>query len=205
MDLHVPKWIVAAFVGAAPMLGIVFIILFSCTLLGLVQRCKINLTKTYANRRRKPRQTSPESDTRHSTVTFKPISSLVIVSPFDDIPMKDIDAESSCKGYSEARDGRSKGHFRLEKLVCLHRLDSSTPTKFRRNRSLEASLAGSDYDNGSASVFTDNDYDQDRLSLLETSSQRKLSKHVASPETIIHLWHVTHANLLNLLEYCSIR
>ena len=163
------------------MLGIVFVILFSCTLLGLVQRCKINLTKTYANRRRKARQASMENDRPRSTVLFNPVSTLVIISPFDHIPMQDIDAESFGKGYSEPKEGQSNSDSLLEQIVCLRRLDLS---KFRRNRSLEPSLAESDYDNGSASIFTDNDYDQDRLSLLETSSQRKQP---TSPETIIHL------------------
>jgi hypothetical protein len=32
------------------------------------------------------------------------MSNIVIISPFDDIPMKDIDAESSLKAYSETKD-----------------------------------------------------------------------------------------------------
>jgi hypothetical protein len=109
MNLHIPKWILAAFVGAAPMLGIVFFILFSCTLLGLVQRCKISLTRTYADRRRRTMtrdQSSMENETSKSTTPFRSKSSMVIISPFDDIPMKDIDAESSLKAYSDARDGK---------------------------------------------------------------------------------------------------
>jgi hypothetical protein len=107
MNIHIPKWIIAAFVGAAPMLGIVFFILFSCTLLGLVQRCKISLTKSYANRKRyiSDDQTSIENEFANSGILFKPISNMVIISPFDDIPMKDIDAESSSKAYSETKDG----------------------------------------------------------------------------------------------------
>jgi hypothetical protein len=107
MNIHIPKWILAAFVGAAPMLGIVFFILFSCTLLGLVQRCKISLTKSYANRRKTTanERLSIEDDHQNSQLFFKSPSSLIIVSPFDDIPMKDIDAESSSKAYSEPKDG----------------------------------------------------------------------------------------------------
>ncbi len=50
-------------------------------------------------------------------------------------------------------------------------------------------MNGSDYDNGSSSIFNDNDYEQDRLSLIETSSQRKISikQQAKSPETIIHI------------------
>jgi hypothetical protein len=107
MNIHIPEWILAAFVGAAPMLGIVFVILFSCTLLGLVQRCKISLTKTYANRRKSAikDRLSIADENRTSTILFKPLSNLVIISPFDNIPMRDIDAESSSKAYSETKDG----------------------------------------------------------------------------------------------------
>jgi hypothetical protein len=113
MNIHIPKWILAAFVGAAPMLALVFFILFSCTLLGLVQRCKISLTKSYANRRRYTShdQSSIENENRNSAVLFKSISNIVIVSPFDHIPMKDIDAESSSKAYSEPKDGEFSEYF----------------------------------------------------------------------------------------------
>jgi hypothetical protein len=106
MTIHIPKWILAAFVGAAPMLGIVFFILFSCTLLGLVQRCKISLTKSYANRRKNTTidRSCFEKNDENSSVLFNPMSNIVIISPFDDIPMKDIDAESSLKAYSETKD-----------------------------------------------------------------------------------------------------
>jgi hypothetical protein len=103
MNIHIPKWIFAAFVGAAPMLGIVFLILFSCTLLGLVQRCKISLTKSYTNRRRYTSKDRSSIDNQNTGILFKPVTSLVIISPFDDIPMKDIDAESSSKAYSEPK------------------------------------------------------------------------------------------------------
>ena len=107
MNLHIPQWILAAFVGAAPMLGLVFFILFSCTILGLVQRCKISLTKTYANRRKEMLRDrlSLEHGNINSRVFFKPMSSLVIISPFDDIPMRDIDADSSSKANSDTKDG----------------------------------------------------------------------------------------------------
>lgn len=113
MSVHIPQWIFAAFVGAAPMLGIVFLILFSCTLLGLVQRCKINLAKNYANRRRNLEQNRFSFDDENplSFVAFKPGSSLVIISPFDDIPMKDIDADSTSRAYSLAKDGKITGSF----------------------------------------------------------------------------------------------
>ena len=52
MSVHIPKWILSAFVSAAPILGIVCLILFLCTLLGLVQRCEISLAKSCANRRK---------------------------------------------------------------------------------------------------------------------------------------------------------
>lgn len=116
MNIYIPKWIFAAFVGAAPMLGMVFFILFSCTLLGLVQRCKINLSRSYANRRRQTinQRSSLENEdddsynNNNNGVLFKSPSSIVIVSPFDDIPMKDIDAESSSKAYSECKDGSQR-------------------------------------------------------------------------------------------------
>lgn len=114
MNIHIPKWILAAFVGAAPMLGLVFFILFSCTLLGLVQRCKISLSKSYANKRRYTNndQSSIENEQINPNVLFKSPSSLVIVSPFDHIPMRDIDAESSSKAYSETKDGLLLFSFR---------------------------------------------------------------------------------------------
>jgi hypothetical protein len=107
MTINIPKWIFAAFVGAAPMLGIVFFILFSCTLLGLVQRCKINLAKSYAKRKRYTihEQSSIINENPNNGNLFQHVSSTIIVSPFDDIPMKDIDADSTSKGYSEPRDG----------------------------------------------------------------------------------------------------
>lgn len=107
MNTNIPKWIFAAFVGAAPMLGLVFFILFSCTLLGLVQRCKINLTRSYANKRRYTTndRSSIENDPVNPDVLFKSASNLIIISPFDHIPMRDIDAESSSKAYSETKDG----------------------------------------------------------------------------------------------------
>jgi len=113
MNTHIPNWILAAFVGAAPMLGLVFFILFSCTLLGLVQRCKISLTKSYANRRRYTShdQSSIENENRNPAVSFKSMSNIVIISPFDHIPMKDIDAESSSKAYSEPKDGEFSEYF----------------------------------------------------------------------------------------------
>ncbi|CAF3588864.1 unnamed protein product [Adineta steineri] len=106
MNTHIPKWVIAAFVGAAPMLGLVFFILFSCTLLGLVQRCKISLSKSYGNRRKNTMldRSSIENEDDNTIALFNPKSNMVIVSPFDDIPMKDIDAESS-KAYSETKDG----------------------------------------------------------------------------------------------------
>lgn len=180
MNIYIPKWIIAAFVGAAPMLGMVFFILFSCTLLGLVQRCKINLSRSYANRRRQTinQRSSLENEdddsynNNNNGVLFKSPSSIVIVSPFDDIPMKDIDAESSSKAYSECKDDNP----------------SDSPPIFRRNRSVDLSHTDSDYDNGSSSIFDDNDYQQDRISLVETSSQRKSNKkQVKSPDTIINI------------------
>jgi hypothetical protein len=107
MTIHIPKWILAAFVGAAPMLGLVFFILFSCTLLGLVQRCKINLSKSYAKRRRciSYDQSSIIIENSNNGISFQHAASVIIVSPFDDIPMKDIDADSTSKGYSEPKDG----------------------------------------------------------------------------------------------------
>ncbi|CAF2318684.1 unnamed protein product [Rotaria sp. Silwood2] len=173
MNIHIPKWILAALVGAAPMLGIVFFILFSCTLLGLVQRCKISLTKSYANRRKII--THDQLFTENENLNLNPLtllastSNTLIVSPFDDIPMKDIDAESSSKAYSEPKD-------------------ISNYSKHRRNRSTNPSLTESDYDNGSSSIFNDNDYEQDRLSLIEISSQRRIAmKQQKSPDTIIHI------------------
>lgn len=113
MNLYIPKWVIAAFVGAAPMLGLVFFILLSCTLLGLVQRCKISLSKSYATRRRETSNdpSSIENENAKTGVFFKPGASVVIISPFDDIPMKDIDADSSTRAYSEAKDGIQRGDF----------------------------------------------------------------------------------------------
>ncbi|CAF4971865.1 unnamed protein product, partial [Rotaria magnacalcarata] len=76
----------AAFVGAAPMLGLVFFILFSCTLLGLVQKCKINLTKSYAKRRQTIMhdQISIDNEYANTSTLFKSESSTVIISPFGD-------------------------------------------------------------------------------------------------------------------------
>lgn len=110
ITMDIPKWILAAFVGAAPMLGMVFFILFSCTLLGLVQRCKINLVKSYAKRRRlrNLEQVSIDEGNHPTDMLLKPPTGTVIISPFDDIPMKDIDADSTSKGYSEPRDGKSR-------------------------------------------------------------------------------------------------
>lgn len=66
--------------------------------------------------------------------------------------------------------------------------DISHSSTFQRNRSRENSQADSDYDNGSSSIFNDNDYEQDRLSLLETASQRRLAiKQSKTPETIINI------------------
>ncbi|CAF1131502.1 unnamed protein product [Rotaria sordida] len=171
MNIYIPKWMLAAFVGAAPMLGIVFLILFSCTLLGLVQRCKISLTKSYANRRKNLTndQLLTENENLNPLILFTPTLNTLIISPFDDIPMKDIDAESSLQGYSEPKD-------------------ISNSSKYRRSRSINNSLTGSDYDNASSSIFDDNDYEQDRLSLIETSSQRRIAiKQPKSPDTIIHV------------------
>ena len=108
--MDIPKWILAAFVGAAPMLGMVFFILFSCTLLGLVQRCKINLAKSYAKRRRLRilEQASIDEGNLAMDMLLKPPTGTVIISPFDNIPMKDIDADSTSKGYSEPKDGKSR-------------------------------------------------------------------------------------------------
>lgn len=65
---------------------------------------------------------------------------------------------------------------------------SDSPPIFRRNRSVDLSHTDSDYDNGSSSIFDDNDYQQDRISLVETSSQRKSNKkQVKSPDTIINI------------------
>jgi hypothetical protein len=192
MNIHIPKWIIAAFVGAAPMLGIVFFILFSCTLLGLVQRCKISLTKSYANRRKNTTndRSSLEHDDQNSAVLFNPMSHIVIISPFDNIPMKDIDAESSSKAHSEAKDdGEFTFMFDFNTFIFLFfGLDIVNSYKFRRNRSMDDSRAASDYDNSLSSIFNDNDYEQDRSSLIETSSQRKLAmKQTTSPETIINV------------------
>lgn len=192
MAPHIPKWVVAAFVGAAPMLGIVFFILFSCTLLGLVQRCKISLSKSFANRKKAGSldRTSLDNDEELAAAAlFNPVdSTAVIVSPFDDIPMQDIDGESSCKAYSDGKDGR-KGTLELSRDVKLPlRLDRSRSYKLRRNRSMETSRTDSDYDNGSSSIFNDNDYEQDRLSLIETSSLRKsTSKQVKPSDAIVHV------------------
>ncbi|CAF3335161.1 unnamed protein product [Rotaria socialis] len=169
--MHIPKWLFAALIGAAPMLGLVFFILFSCTLLGLVQKCKINLTKSYAKRRETIMhdQILIDNEDVNTSTLFKPESNTVIISPFDDIPMRDIDAESSSKAYSEPKD-------------------VSNPSKLRRKKSIDISMAGSDYDNGSSSIFNDNDYEQDRLSLIEISSQRKnAAKQIKSPDTIVHI------------------
>ncbi|CAF0933841.1 unnamed protein product [Rotaria sordida] len=171
MNIYIPKWMLAAFVGAAPMLGIVFLILFSCTLLGLVQRCKISLTKSYANRRKNLTndQLLTENENLNPLILFTPTLNTLIISPFDDIPMKDIDAESSLQAYSEPKD-------------------ISNSSKYRRSQSINNSLTGSDYDNASSSIFDDNDYEQDRLSLIETSSQRRIAiKQPKSPDTIIHV------------------
>ncbi|CAF1137863.1 unnamed protein product [Adineta ricciae] len=188
MALHIPKWVLAACVGAAPMLGIVFFILFSCTLLGLVQRCKISLAKSYAHRRKTTSydRSSMDNEDDLVAVLFKPVSNAVIVSPFDDIPMKDIDADSSSKAYSEPKDGIEISIDSVKAFVFY--LDLSQSFKLRRNRSVDTCHTGSDYDNGSSSIFNDNDYEQDRLSLIETSSQRRTStKQVKSPDTIIHV------------------
>ncbi len=73
-------------------------------------------------------------------------------------------------------------------LFSIFYLDTSNSFKFRRNRSSGTSHTASDYDNSSSSIFNDNDYQQDRLSLVETSSQRKHPiKQATSPETIIHV------------------
>lgn len=67
-------------------------------------------------------------------------------------------------------------------------LDLSNSYKLRRNRSIDTSHTGSDYDNGSSSIFNDNDYEQDRLSLIDTPSQRKSNtKQVKPPDAIIHV------------------
>jgi hypothetical protein len=121
MTIDIPKWVFAAFVGAAPMLGIVFFILFSCTLLGLVQRCKINLKRSYAKRRR---YTSYDQSSIHNLNSnngnlFQNPLTNIIISPFDDIPMKDIDADSTSKGYSEPKDGEFLFLFSLRiKFEC---------------------------------------------------------------------------------------
>lgn len=193
MNVHIPQWVLAAFVGAAPMLGIVFFILFSCTLLGLVQRCKISLSKSHANRRKTEANDSCliENENLHSSILFNPISNTIIISPFDDIPMKDIDAESSSKAYSEPKGYLF--HYPLYFNILFYfvvsfLIDLSNSSKKRSHRSTDASIAGSDYDNGSSSIFTDNDYEQDRLSLIETSSQRKLGiKQTKTPDTIVHV------------------
>lgn len=108
MTIDIPKWVFAAFVGAAPMLGMVLFILFSCTLLGLVQRCKINLAKSYAKKRRlrAHEQTSIDEENFATDILLKPPAGTVIISPFDDIPMKDIDADTISKGCSESKDGK---------------------------------------------------------------------------------------------------
>lgn len=186
--MDIPKWILAAFVGAAPMLGMVFFILFSCTLLGLVQRCKINLTKSYAKRRRlrQTEQASIDGGNLAMDALLKPPTGTVIISPFDDIPMKDIDADTTSKGYSEPKDGKHLSLSDIPSVIYLS--DISHSSTFQRNRSRENSQADSDYDNGSSSIFNDNDYEQDRLSLLETASQRRLAiKQSKTPETIINI------------------
>ena len=172
------------------MLAIVFLILFSCTLLGLVQRCKINLAKNNANRRRNIELNRFSLDVGHplSSVAFKPVSSIVIISPFDDIPMTDIDGDSLSRAYSMTRDGKTSSIALILLADDEENFVSEPIEKFRPNRSAENSVSESDYDNGSSSIFNDNDYQQDRLSLIESSSsQRKLGKQVTSPDTIIHL------------------
>ncbi|CAF0940705.1 unnamed protein product [Didymodactylos carnosus] len=49
MSIVIPHWLRAALIGAAPMLGIVFLILFVFTILGLVQRLKTIITRTCIN------------------------------------------------------------------------------------------------------------------------------------------------------------
>jgi hypothetical protein len=78
--------------------------------------------------------------------------------------------------------------FQIYSFISFFVKDISNSPKFRRNRSIDNSLNSSNYDNGSSSIFNDNDYEQDRLSLIETSSQRKGGiKQQKSPETIIHV------------------
>ena len=68
------------------------------------------------------------------------------------------------------------------------RLDMSTTSGLRRNRSLDTNSTVSNYDNGSSSMFGDNDYEQDRFSLIELSNQRKAAKHPKPSDTIVQIW-----------------
>jgi hypothetical protein len=67
--------------------------------------------------------------------------------------------------------------------------DLSNSSHIRRNRSIDTSQASSEYDNGSSNIFDDNDYEQDHISLIETSSQRRLGmkQQQPTPETIINV------------------
>jgi len=66
---------------------------------------------------------------------------------------------------------------------------TDSPPIFRRNRSIDLSQTDSDYDNHSSSIFDDNDFEQDRLSLVELSSQRKHGKKQVKPppDTVINI------------------
>jgi len=79
--------------------------------------------------------------------------------------------------------------FQIYSFISFFVKDISNSPKFRRNRSIDNSVNSSNYDNDSSSIFNDNDYEQDRLSLIETSSQRKggIKQQQKSPETIIHV------------------
>lgn len=109
MNTTIPKWILAAFVGAAPMLGVVFLILFSCTLLGLVQRCKISIAKSYENRRRRytaQERTSLTEGENPASTDLKAAAKNLIISPFDEIPMRDIDDDTLSRENSETKDSK---------------------------------------------------------------------------------------------------
>ncbi|CAF0752813.1 unnamed protein product [Didymodactylos carnosus] len=58
MSIIIPHWLRAALIGAAPMLGLVFLILFTFTLLGIVQRLKIILQRACMNSK-KPKLRTP--------------------------------------------------------------------------------------------------------------------------------------------------
>jgi len=64
---------------------------------------------------------SIENDDENNGVLFKSPSSVVIISPFDDIPMKDIDAESSTKASSGPKDGSRTKNKTIDRLFSFLR------------------------------------------------------------------------------------